>query len=150
MQSLHKFFLKVFDALAYTWWSCLWDEIMSLNCSHQWSYCSSHRWHMSMENHGGMMLIGENSWLVHQSYLAILPAQTSSSKSGECWQRKWRVWPLKYLLFVLWTDPLHAIKSYNMGPTALPLLTRKACCRFLLPFKIHCLSWVCTHKPWIH
>jgi hypothetical protein len=37
---------------------------------------------MSMENHGGMILTGENFCLVHQSSLAILPKESSSSKTG--------------------------------------------------------------------
>jgi hypothetical protein len=36
-----------------------------------------------MENHGGMMLTEENSWYVHQSSLAILPAESSGSKQEE-------------------------------------------------------------------
>jgi hypothetical protein len=37
---------------------------------------------MSMENHGRMILTGENSWFIHQSLLAILPTELSSSKGG--------------------------------------------------------------------
>jgi hypothetical protein len=40
--------------------SCLWGETMSLNCGHQHAYCSSSRWCMSTENHGWMILTGEN------------------------------------------------------------------------------------------
>jgi hypothetical protein len=53
-------------------WSCRWGETTSLNCGHQLACCSSVRWYMSMENHGGMILMGENSWFVHQSSLAFL------------------------------------------------------------------------------
>jgi hypothetical protein len=35
---------------------------------------------MSMENLGEMMPAGENPWLVHQSSLEILPAESSGSK----------------------------------------------------------------------
>jgi hypothetical protein len=53
----------------------LWrDETMSLNCGQQWAYCSSPGWYVSMEIHGG-----SNSWLVQQSSLAVLPAQTSGA-----------------------------------------------------------------------
>jgi hypothetical protein len=38
---------------------------------------------MRMENHGGMICTGENSRFVHQMTLAILAAETSSSKSRE-------------------------------------------------------------------
>jgi hypothetical protein len=37
---------------------------------------------------------------------------------------------------------LHTIKSYNMGPTALLLLQRKAYCGFLLPLRMYCFDWV--------
>jgi len=33
---------------------------MSLNSGHQRAYCSSPRWYMSMESHGGIILTGEN------------------------------------------------------------------------------------------
>jgi hypothetical protein len=38
---------------------------------------------MSMENHGGKISVGENSWFVHQKFLTILPAESSSSKAIE-------------------------------------------------------------------
>jgi hypothetical protein len=50
-----------------TWWekiccfcSRLLSEYMSLNCGHQRAYCSSPRWYMCMESHGGMILAGGN------------------------------------------------------------------------------------------
>jgi hypothetical protein len=39
--------------------SCLWREIVSLNCGYQRIRCSSPRWYVSMESHGGMILTGE-------------------------------------------------------------------------------------------
>jgi hypothetical protein len=33
---------------------------LSKNCGHRQAYCSSTRWYMSMENHCGMTLTGEN------------------------------------------------------------------------------------------
>jgi hypothetical protein len=42
-------------------------------------------------------------------------------------------------LFIRRNDILHAVKSYDMGPTALLPLRRKACCGFLSPLKICCL-----------
>jgi hypothetical protein len=41
------------------WCSCRWGESVSLNCSHQRAYCSSSKWCMDMESHGGMILTGE-------------------------------------------------------------------------------------------
>jgi hypothetical protein len=37
-----------------------WCETLSLNCGHQRAYCSSSRWYMSTESHGGIVLTGEN------------------------------------------------------------------------------------------
>jgi hypothetical protein len=53
--------------------------------------------HMSMENHNGMISTGENFWLVYQSSLVILLAESSSRKSRETWGRKWWILPSKYL-----------------------------------------------------
>jgi hypothetical protein len=44
------------------------------------------------------------------------------------------------ILFILASDILHAIKSYDMGPPALLTLWRKGCYRFLLPVKVHRLA----------
>jgi hypothetical protein len=46
------------------------------------------------ENHGGIMT---ENWFVHQSSLAIIPAESSSRKSGGTWRRKLWIWPPKYL-----------------------------------------------------
>jgi hypothetical protein len=37
---------------------------------------------MCIESHGGMIVTGENSLFIHQSSLAILPAESSSNKVG--------------------------------------------------------------------
>jgi hypothetical protein len=39
--------------------SCRWGEIMSLNCGHQRTYCSSFRWYKSIKSYGGTVLIGK-------------------------------------------------------------------------------------------
>jgi hypothetical protein len=39
--------------------SCWWRETTSTNCGYQRAYCSSHRWYMSVDSHGVMMLTGE-------------------------------------------------------------------------------------------
>jgi hypothetical protein len=36
---------------------------MSPNCGHQRAYCSSPKWSMSMESHGGMILTGKTEEL---------------------------------------------------------------------------------------
>jgi hypothetical protein len=43
--------------------SCRRGETMSLNCGHKRAYCTSPRWHMSMESHGGLILTGETEEL---------------------------------------------------------------------------------------
>jgi hypothetical protein len=54
----------------------------SLNCHHQQAYCSFTRWHMSMERYGGMISTGKN-WFVHQTSVAISPAESSISKAKQ-------------------------------------------------------------------
>jgi hypothetical protein len=53
---------------------------MSQNCCHQRAYCSSPGWYVSV---GAMVMIipaRDNSWLVHQSFLAVLPAEISGAR----------------------------------------------------------------------
>jgi len=94
------------------------------------------------------MLTEKNSSLLHQSSLAILPAESSGSKQEE-WVKGMRIWPCQVFLFILASYFLHAVKSYDMGPTALLPLRRKVCCGFLSPLKIHRLGWVWTREPWV-
>jgi hypothetical protein len=56
-----------------------WGETMSQNCGHQPVYCSSSASYASMESHGMMMLAGDNAWLVYQSSMAVIPAETSGA-----------------------------------------------------------------------
>jgi hypothetical protein len=58
------------------------------------------RWYMSMENHGGMLSTGENSLFVHQSSLAILPAELSSSKTGGTGEGN--EFSLRSIYFIFW------------------------------------------------
>jgi hypothetical protein len=76
-------------------------EIMSLNCGNQRPYCSSPRWNMNMENHSVMMMSTEgNSWFLRQSFLAIVPADSSGSKREE-WAKWRKIWPYKVLFSYL-------------------------------------------------
>jgi hypothetical protein len=52
-------------------------ETVSLNCNHQWAYCSSPRWYMSMENHGGMILTGENQITWRKTYPSVTMSTTN-------------------------------------------------------------------------
>jgi hypothetical protein len=90
----------------------------------------------SMENHSGIMMSTEaNSWLIHQSSLAILPGQRSSSKLEE-YVKGMRIQPCKVFLFILASNFLHAMKSY-MRPAVLLPFQRKVCCGYLSPLRIH-------------
>jgi hypothetical protein len=56
---------------------------MSQNCGNQRACCSSPGWYVSMKRHGDDDdAAGDNSWLVHQSSLAVLPAETSGEVGG--------------------------------------------------------------------
>jgi hypothetical protein len=129
-------------------WSCRWwGETISLNYGHQWAYCSSPRWYMSMENCGGYD-IDRVKLLIHPSELAGNPSSSHLAASRGNGQREWWIWPCKVFLFILASDFLHAAKSYDMALPALLPLRKKACCRLLLPLKTH-HSWVSTCKPWV-
>jgi hypothetical protein len=55
--------------------SCRWGGTVPPNCGQQRACCSSLRWYISMENHGGMTMSTEEScWFIYYSSLAILPA----------------------------------------------------------------------------
>jgi hypothetical protein len=71
-----------------------------------------------------MMPAWDNSWLVHQSSLAVLPAQTSraSRRNG----RRSQNFTYQYLKYL--NGSFHAVKSYEMGPPALLPIRRKVLC----------------------
>jgi hypothetical protein len=78
---------------------------------------------------------------VHQSSLAILPAQSSNIKQEERAKemmnlalRNIFVRTCKVISF------LHSARSYDMGHPALLPIRRKACCGFLSPLKTIALS----------
>jgi hypothetical protein len=91
-----------------------WLRVAVYNENDRHAYCSSLRWYMGMENHDGMMSKGENSWSVHQSSLAVLPAEPSGSKSGGYGRRKYGfcLWNIYFILVEFFYMPL---KSYNIG-----------------------------------
>jgi hypothetical protein len=51
-------------------------------------------------DHGGMILTEDNSCLIHQSSLAVLPAESSSSKQEE-WAKEIMNLNLGIILFIL-------------------------------------------------
>jgi hypothetical protein len=81
-----------------------------------------------------MMPAGDNSRLVHQSSLAVLPAETSGSNKRMDEVIKFRV----FNIFNTSTD--FTVRSYDMGLPALLPVRRKVCCGFLSPLKINCFG----------
>jgi hypothetical protein len=67
-------------------------------------------WDMNMENHGEMMPAGEN-WLVHQSSLAILPAE-SSGRNMMNGRKEWE-FSLVRISFTPASDFLHAMNGIS-------------------------------------
>jgi hypothetical protein len=82
---------------------------------------------------------------VHQSSLAILPAQPSNVKQEE---RAKGIMNLDLRnIFVRTSNVisfLHSAKSYDIGHPALLPIRRKACCGFLSPLKTIALAGVKT------
>jgi hypothetical protein len=56
---------------------------VSLNCGHQRAYCSSPRWYMGIESHGGMILTGENRRIEGKPVpMPFCPSQISHALPG--------------------------------------------------------------------
>jgi hypothetical protein len=125
------------------WWPCRRGETTSLNSGHQRACCTPPSWYINVENHGGVMSTGKNSWFVYQSSLAILPAESSGSGREE---RARGIMNLALISIFVHTCKcfLHAVKSQDRVPPALLPLRRKACCGFVSPLKIDRLCWVWT------
>jgi hypothetical protein len=86
--------------------------------------------------YSALHLSSDHSRFNHQSSLLWLQ-QTPSSEAGRNWARNDRcIFPISQYLSH-YRVILHAIKSYDMGPTALFPLRRKSCDGFLSPLKIH-------------
>jgi hypothetical protein len=103
-----------------------WVETMSQNCGHQRAYFSPlgdmWAWRAIMMI---MMPAWDNSWLVHQSSLAVLPAETSgestrNGRSSENFASQYAY--LKYL-----KESLTFRKILRHGISALPLHVRRYC-----------------------
>jgi hypothetical protein len=89
---------------------------------------------------------GDNSWLVYQSLLAVLPTETSAASRRDGRRNE------NFLYSVSWyvNGFLHALKSYSIWSPALLSIWRKVCCGFLSSLKIYRLGRVWTHDPWVH
>jgi hypothetical protein len=86
---------------------------MSQTCGNQRVYCSSPGRYVSVESDGD----DDNSLLVHQSSLAVLPAETS----GESRRNGRR------------SENFFLSVSYDMEPSALLPIGRKVNCEFYSP-----------------
>jgi hypothetical protein len=113
--------------------SCRWGETMSPPTG-LWFI---HRWYMSMVNHGGMISTQYNSWFVHQSSLAVLPAEPFSSKVGGTDKGNYEFRLTKYLCLYFKGMFNMPWNLNEMGLTAVFPLRRKVYCGFLSPLKIH-------------
>jgi hypothetical protein len=76
---------------------------------------------MSMENHGGMISTDENSWLVDEGFLEILPVESSDNKQEECANKV-----MNLALRSIFVRTSHET-SHDMGPMALLPFRRKSC-----------------------
>jgi hypothetical protein len=104
------------------WWSCRWCETTGLLLISQAIYKHGESWWNDIDR--------GNSWFVHQSSLAVLPAESTSIKVVGTGLKK-LTWPYEVSLSILRKSFARAVKSYDMGPTALLPLRRKACCGLL-------------------
>jgi hypothetical protein len=130
--------------VSWWWWSCWCGETMTLNCSHQWAYCSSPgdiwAWRTMVE------------WYWQGKPDSSTKALWKSYQQGHLVanQEEMMNFALQSISFILHRVLAHAVKSYDMGFLALLPLQKNVCCRFLLPLKIHHLSRVWTREPWDH
>jgi hypothetical protein len=119
-------------------------RLMSQICGHHWPIVhppGECEWTAMVM----MMPTGDNSLLVYQSSLAVLPAETSGASRRNGRRNENFAYSVS---FDTSTDLLHAIKSYK-GPPALLPIWRKVCCGFLSSLKIHHLSRIWTRDPWV-
>jgi hypothetical protein len=125
------------------WWSSSrrWGKTTPLKCGHQRSYYSSPD-DMSTENYGGMIWTGRNSWFVHQSSLAILPAEScKEEETGEDYEfclTKYLFHTSKYSLTCrkIW----HDADGFSSHP-------KEAVLRISIAFKNQSSS--ATFEPWV-
>jgi hypothetical protein len=78
--------------------------------------------------------------------MTIIPAETSGSEEKD-WRKEW-----EFCVFSIWDtskDLLHAVKSYDMGTSAVLSVRRKVCYGFLSPLKIHGLARVWKRDAWV-
>jgi hypothetical protein len=126
----------------YGWWSsCWWSETTSLNCGHQQVYlgfqqacCLSRKWWAWIEPWWNDIDRGTPDSLITAHWQSCQQSHVVA-KQEEILKE---MMTYKVSLSTLWRVLRHAIKSCNMGLTALLPMWRKACCRCLSPLKILC------------
>jgi hypothetical protein len=97
-----------------------------------------------------MMPAEDNSWLVHQSSLAVLPAETSraSRRNG---RKEWEFGLAKNLAeqylkyFKGSSNTLYRLTTWDPQHT----IRRMVCCGFLSPLKVHLLGRIWDRDPWV-
>jgi hypothetical protein len=90
---------------------------------------------MGMENHGGVMA-ARGKQLIRPPELCGSLNKLSSSIAGE-YEKEIMNLAVRSTFVRTKKGFLHAVKSYNMRPTALLPLRRNACCGFLSTLKVH-------------
>jgi hypothetical protein len=98
-----------------------WDETTSLNCGHQRAYCSSQRWYMIIQSHGGMILGGENGKKLGENPAPVplclpqKPHGLTGARSRASAVRGWRLWqPESWHGRNSWRHETMSIKTYNV------------------------------------
>jgi hypothetical protein len=105
---------------------------MSVNCDHQWAYCSSPRWHIIIESHGGMILTGKPER--PREVPAPLPLHISQIPHG---QTPCEPWPLRahaltsHLLKMHFNIILPSVSTRTLSQRYVPLyFLAKICLNF--------------------
>jgi hypothetical protein len=92
-----------------------------------------------------MMLAGDNSWLDHQSSLAVLPAETSGESRRN--ERRNENFVYRYMKYL--KGPSTCCTILRHGTSGFTYYPKEGVLRILSPLKIHRLSRVLTRDPWV-
>jgi hypothetical protein len=110
-------------------------ETKSVNCGHQSANCSSPRRY----KHGNPWCnyIDRVKLLIRPPKLSVKPTSSHLIARLEELQKEIIYFALLNISFIFRRILQHSVKFYDMGPTAILPLWRKACCGFLSPLKIN-------------
>jgi hypothetical protein len=139
---LHGTFFFALRLINWLWWG----ETMSQNCGHQRACCSPPGDIWAWITMVMMMPAGGNFWLVHQSSLAVLPADTSvtSRRNG----RRSENFAYRYLKYLKGSLTCRKILRHGTFRLYFSSKGRRAA-DFLSPLRIHRLGRVWTLDPWV-